>query len=177
MAAASQPTHRDSGSEVKTYGAKHAATSPSTSRSAKDAGYASNPARRSVSNWLPELSRLWRASRALHGQGCTGCGICFYCCPEPGRHHRLSAGAAQEWCRKSAREAIMRQLCKGNVAVIKGACWRVAAPITDIPSRPPARSPKLQPCIFLKSVERSCRRRARPLRSTWSMARRPRASG
>jgi Pyruvate flavodoxin/ferredoxin oxidoreductase, thiamine diP-bdg len=56
------------------------------------------------------------------GHDCTGCGICFYCCSEPGAItvYRLAASP------KPTLSAIHsgdepRQLCKGNVAVIKGA--------------------------------------------------------
>lgn len=27
---------------------------------------------------------LWGPPASYIGRGCTGCGICFYCCPEPG---------------------------------------------------------------------------------------------
>jgi Pyruvate/2-oxoacid:ferredoxin oxidoreductase delta subunit len=31
-----------------------------------------------------ELNRLgYRAAEFLPGTGCTGCGVCFYACPEP----------------------------------------------------------------------------------------------
>ena len=56
------------------------------------------------------------------GHDCTGCGICFYCCPEPGAitvFRRIAPPKPMP--RKSVQEANMRQLCKGNVAVIKGA--------------------------------------------------------
>jgi hypothetical protein len=54
------------------------------------------------------------------GHDSTGCGICFYCCPEPGAItvYRIKAKAKRSRRRK---EANMRQLCKGNVAVAKGA--------------------------------------------------------
>jgi ferredoxin len=32
----------------------------------------------------PELSAYGVHPARYTGQGCTGCGICFYCCPEPG---------------------------------------------------------------------------------------------
>jgi len=33
---------------------------------------------------LPELSSYGVHPAHYKGQDCTGCGICFYCCPEPG---------------------------------------------------------------------------------------------
>jgi Pyruvate/2-oxoacid:ferredoxin oxidoreductase delta subunit len=32
----------------------------------------------------PELSPYGVHPAKYTGEGCTGCGICFYCCPEPG---------------------------------------------------------------------------------------------
>jgi len=32
----------------------------------------------------PELSKYGVHPAQYTGQGCTGCGACFYCCPEPG---------------------------------------------------------------------------------------------
>ena len=32
----------------------------------------------------PDLNRYGVHSAQYSGSGCTGCGICFYCCPEPG---------------------------------------------------------------------------------------------
>jgi NAD-dependent dihydropyrimidine dehydrogenase PreA subunit len=32
----------------------------------------------------PELSAYGVHPARYTGEGCTGCGICFYCCPEPG---------------------------------------------------------------------------------------------
>ena len=37
-----------------------------------------------VPGTLPELSRTACIPRITPGEDCTGCGICFYCCPEPG---------------------------------------------------------------------------------------------
>jgi NAD-dependent dihydropyrimidine dehydrogenase PreA subunit len=32
----------------------------------------------------PELNAYGVHPAEYKGDGCTGCGICFYCCPEPG---------------------------------------------------------------------------------------------
>ena len=96
-------------------------------------------------------------------------------CPEPGaitvyrliRRKRRS----RRW-----REA-MRQLCKGNVAVVKGAMLRAAGRITVTRLRRPARSPKRPRNTFRKSAARSCRRKAKSPPSTWSTAQRPRDCG
>ena len=69
----------------------------------------------------PELSHYGVHPAHYTGQDCTGCGICFYCCPEPGAItvYRLAPPPKAGPGRK--QEANMRQLCKGNVAIIKGA--------------------------------------------------------
>src|ERR1700726_5084537 len=70
----------------------------------------------------PELSSYGVHPARYVGHDGTGCGICFYCCPEPGAIvvYRLVPPARRSSPRRS-QEANMRQLCKGNVAVIKGA--------------------------------------------------------
>ncbi len=54
------------------------------SKSAKDAGSASSHARRNASSFLLNLSHYGVHPAHYTGHDCTGCGICFYCCPEPG---------------------------------------------------------------------------------------------
>ncbi len=51
----------------------------------------------------------------LKGELCSGCGICYFVCPEPGGITGVPAGGGE------ARGEQMRQLCKGNVAVVKAA--------------------------------------------------------
>jgi len=64
----------------------------------------------------PELSHYGVHAARYGGYDCTGCGIGFYGCPEPGAPevYRLPR-SLQFRCRQ---EVNMRQLCKGNVAVI-----------------------------------------------------------
>src|SRR5262245_53751156 len=67
---------------------------------------------------LQELSAFGVHPAHYSGHGCTGCGICFYCCPAPGAIGWPHLRSGRAWGR---REANMRQLCKGNVSVVKGA--------------------------------------------------------
>src|SRR6202051_1030495 len=69
----------------------------------------------------PELSAYGAHPAHYSGHDCTGCGICFYCCPEPGAIIVYRLGAPRPTRLRWGRRANMRQLCKGNVAVIKGA--------------------------------------------------------
>ncbi len=116
---------RCSGSARRTWHHNRAVTSPSMSKNVKDAGCVWSRARRSALKLAPELSKYGVHPAMYTGEGCTGCGACFYCCPEPGALtvYRLVpppkvAGAS--W-RAEQRRRPMRQLCKGNVAVVKAA--------------------------------------------------------
>ena len=61
----------------------HAEKCLSMWQSARAAGSAWNPAHL-LSAAGAGIECLRRASGTLYGKDCTGCGICFYCCPEPG---------------------------------------------------------------------------------------------
>ena len=77
----------------------------------------------------PELSSYGVHPARYTGHDCTGCGICFYCCPEPGAIAvyrlqccpKLLSPNVNLNSQSPKLEENMRQLCKGNVAVIKGA--------------------------------------------------------
>ena len=72
----------------------------------------------------PDLSSYGVHPARYTGHDCTGCGICFYCCPEPGAitvYRLILPPKTGRGRGNPRREANMRQLCKGNVAVIKGA--------------------------------------------------------
>ena len=64
----------------------------------------------------------------------------------------------------------MRQLCKGNVAIVKAAILAGCRRYYGYPLPPPARSPKRQLCICHRSAELSCRRKAKSPPSTWCTA-------
>jgi NAD-dependent dihydropyrimidine dehydrogenase PreA subunit len=49
----------------------------------------------------PRLNRQGYYAVEYLGGGCTGCGICFYVCPEP--------GAVTVWIRQEERHAAARQ--------------------------------------------------------------------
>lgn len=68
---------------------------------------------------LPELNAYGVHPAHYTEHGCTGCGICFYCCPEPGAITVFRLARPKPV--GAVREAAMRQLCKGNVAIVKGA--------------------------------------------------------
>jgi NAD-dependent dihydropyrimidine dehydrogenase PreA subunit len=59
-------------------------TSSSTRTNVKDAGCASKFARKEVLFEQPHLNRMGYHPSGYTGQGCIGCGHCFYACPEPG---------------------------------------------------------------------------------------------
>ena len=72
----------------------------------------------------PELNKYGVHPAQYTGEDCTGCGACYYCCPEPGAItvERADATAENRGCSTAAsRRWPMRQLCKGNVAIVKGA--------------------------------------------------------
>ena len=66
------------------------------------------------------------------GKDCTGCGICFYCCPEPGAITVYQLRKPGRLSGNCSREAAMPQLCKGNVAVVKGAVLAGCRPFRAI---------------------------------------------
>ena len=53
-------------------------------KNARDAGCVSTPVRRIALELAPELNANGVHPARCNGHICTGCGICFYCCPEPG---------------------------------------------------------------------------------------------
>ena len=80
--------------------------------------------RPSVCFWRPSSASTACIRPQYTGQDCTGCGACFYCCPEPGAItvYRLTPPPNDGRCgARRTREVAMRQLCKGNVAIVKGA--------------------------------------------------------
>jgi len=55
------------------------------------------------------------------GAGCTGCGICFFVCPEPGGITVLRLVCSPRLPEDAGRQAMPKQLCKGNEAIVKAA--------------------------------------------------------
>jgi pyruvate/2-oxoacid:ferredoxin oxidoreductase alpha subunit len=64
----------------------------------------------------------------------------------------------------------MRQLCKGNVAVIKGAVLAGCRAYYGYPITPASEVAEAAALYLRKSAERSSRPRAKPHPSTWSTA-------
>ena len=103
---------------------RHAAKSPIDVEECKGCGLCVESCPPKCLELAPELSSYGVHPAHYTGEHCTGCGICFYCCPEPGAImvYRLHAPPKAMRLRAPNRqESNMRQLCKGNVAVIKGA--------------------------------------------------------
>ncbi len=91
------------------------------SKNARDAGYAWSPVRPNAWNLRRELSAY-----GVHPARYTGARLhrlwnLFLLLPRTGRDHRLPHQGQSERHLRWRKEANMRQLCKGNVAVVKGA--------------------------------------------------------
>jgi pyruvate/2-oxoacid:ferredoxin oxidoreductase alpha subunit/NAD-dependent dihydropyrimidine dehydrogenase PreA subunit len=124
----------------------------------------------------PELNAYGVHPAHYTGEDCTGCGICFYCCPEPGAITVYRLGQRlppKQTAGAKHTEAPMRQLCKGNVAVVKGAILAGCRAYYGYPITPASEIAEAPHSIFRKSAEPFCRRKAKSPRSTWCMARRP----
>ena len=80
-------------------------------RNARAAASASRPALPKSSHLAERLNRYGYHPAEYQGAGCTGCGICYYVCPEP--------GGIRVFRRAAMNHA--KQLTKGNEAIVKAA--------------------------------------------------------
>ena len=117
--------------------------------------------------------------RSTPGQDCTGCGACFYCCPEPGAiivYRLISPAKAVSGRSCRSRRWPMRQLCKGNVAVVKGAVLAGCKAYYGYPITPASEIAEYAVATsYPRWAVLSCRRKVKYQPSTWCTVRPRRA--
>src|SRR5262249_30595982 len=116
---------------------------------------------------LQELSAFGVHPAHYSGHGCTGCGICFYCCPAPGAIGWPHLRSGRAWGR---REGDMRQLRKGKVRGVKSAPLAGCSAYYGYPITPASEIAEARRCICRKSKAHSCKRKAKSPPSTWCTA-------
>jgi NAD-dependent dihydropyrimidine dehydrogenase PreA subunit len=91
------------------------------------------PPRMMFSDSLLEFGVQRKRKSHYTGHDCTGCGICFYCCPEPEAIMVYRLVPPQN---SDRRIPARRPTCGSSVKETSPSLRAVASPITDIPSPP-----------------------------------------